>query len=93
MTKSNQPIIQTPGLHFANPALSQEMQAYDTLPPILREALRLAPIDLDATQCLNEYLQNPKNAAALAQEIGEHLITVLNKERMKSGLPPIASLK
>ena len=92
MTKSNQPVIHTNALSFSNPSLQAEMQAFDNLPAILRQSLREAPIDMSAIQCLNEYLQNPKNMNNLAQEIKDYLFKVLNKDRKKKGLPPIKSL-
>ena len=75
MTKSNQPVIHTNALSFSNPSLQSEMQAFDNLPEILRQTLREAPIDMSAIQCLNEYLQNPKNMNNLAQEIKDYLFT------------------
>lgn len=89
MTKSNQPVIHTPNLSFSNPSLQSEMQAFDNLPEILRQTLREAPIDMSAIQCLNEYLQNPKNMNNLAQEIKDYLFKVLNEDRKSKGLTEI----
>jgi hypothetical protein len=68
------------------------MRAYDQLPPILRETLRVAPIDISASMALAE-LRQTRNAALLAIEITDFFIRTLNEERAKIGAPPIKSLK
>jgi|SRR5208337_446257 len=90
---SNSPRLATPGiLHAPDIPTVSEMSAFDKLPPILREALRIAPIDVSATECLAEYLKT-RNAPELAREISAYFIAVLNKARAAEGLPLIQSLK
>jgi len=89
---TNAPTLPLSGVIYKDTSAAAEMRAYDQLPPILRETLRVAPIDISASMALAE-LRQTRNAALLAIEITDFFIRTLNEERAKIGAPPIKSLK
>jgi nitrate reductase cytochrome c-type subunit len=88
--RSNQSVIATSALTFSNASAEADLRAYDQLPPVLRHALRTAPIDVSARDCLAEY-RHSRQPEKLAAEIRDYLKKALNEDRAKQGLPPIQS--